>query len=114
MRDDRSLLDVALGDGRFPIIVTRIALVFGGWFAILQSVAGLLLPQDAHATGMDAPALMHAAHSRLLGFMFHDRVACGGTLLAIGTGYLWIAALPTRERAAWAWWALKKLLVQET
>ena len=38
--------------------------------------------------------------------MFHDRVAYGGTLLAIGMGYLWLAAFPMRRREAWAWWAL--------
>jgi hypothetical protein len=32
---------------------------------------------------MDAQALEHAANHRLLGFMFHYRVAYGGTLLAI-------------------------------
>jgi hypothetical protein len=38
--------------------------------------------------------------------MFHDRVAYGGTLLAIGAGDLWLSAFPMRTRAAWAWWAL--------
>jgi hypothetical protein len=77
-----------------------------GGFAVLQSVSGQLLPQDSHAIGMDSAALMHAGNHRLLGFMFHDRVAYGGTLLAVGAGYLWLAAFPMRVRAAWAWWAL--------
>ena len=55
---------------------------------------------------MDSSALMHAGNRHLLGFMFHDRVAYGGTLLAIGTGYLWLAAFPLKSRQAWAWWAL--------
>jgi hypothetical protein len=38
--------------------------------------------------------------------MFHDRVAYGGTLVAIGMGYLWLAAFPMQARAAWTWWAL--------
>jgi hypothetical protein len=106
MRDDPSLLDVALGDGRFLIALTGIALVLSGGFAILQSVSGQLLPQDSHAIGMDSAALMRVANPRLLGFMFHDRVAYGGTLVSIGTGYLWLAAFPMQTRAAWAWWAL--------
>jgi hypothetical protein len=36
--------------------------------------------------------------------MFHDRVAFGGTLLAIGIAYWWLAEFPLREGAAWAWW----------
>jgi len=106
MRDDRSLLQVVLDDGRFLIALTGVALALSGGFAILQSVSGQLLPQDSHAIGMDSHVLMQAGNPRLLGFMFHDRVAYGGTLLAIGTGYLWLAAFPMRARQAWAWWAL--------
>jgi len=106
MRDDRSLLHVLLDDGRFLIALTGISLALSGLFAILQSLSGQLLPQDSHAIGMDAAALIHAGNTRLLGFMFHDRVAYGGTILAIGAGYLWLAAFPMQRRAAWAWWAL--------
>lgn len=106
MRDERSLMEVALGDGRFLIALTGISLALSGGFAILQSVSGQLLPQDSHAIGMDSAALAHAANRNLVGFMFHDRVAYGGTLLAMGFGYLWLAAFPMRDRAAWAWWAL--------
>jgi hypothetical protein len=106
MRDDRSLLDVILSDGRSLIALTGISLALSGLFAILQSVSGQLLPQDSHAIGMDSSALMHAGNPHLLGFMFHDRVAYGGTLLAIGTGYLWLTAFPLKARQPWAWWAL--------
>jgi hypothetical protein len=106
MRDERGLLQALLGDGRFLIALTGISLALSGGFAILQSVSGQLLPQDSHAIGMDASALMHAGNLHLLGFMFHDRVAYGGSLLAIGAGYLWLAEFPMRARAAWAWWAL--------
>jgi hypothetical protein len=106
MRDDRSLLEVVLGDGRFLIALTGISLALSGVFAILQSIAGQLLPQDSHAIGMDSLALAHAANRQLLGFMFHDRVAYGGTLVAIGAGYLWFAAFPMQRREPWAWWAL--------
>lgn len=106
MRDDRSILDAVLGDGRFLIALTGICLALSGGFAILQSASGHLLPQDSHAIGLDANALERAANHRLLGFMFHDRVAYGGSLLAIGAGYLWLAAFPLGIRAAWASWAL--------
>jgi hypothetical protein len=106
MRDERGLLQVLLGDGRFLIALTGVSLALSGGFAILQSISGQLLPQDSHAIGMDASALMHAGNHHLVGFMFHDRVAYGGSLLAIGAGYLWLAAFPMQVRAAWAWWAL--------
>ncbi|MBV9302504.1 MAG: hypothetical protein JOY53_10355 [Acidobacteriaceae bacterium] len=106
MRDERSLLEAVLGDGRFLIALTGISLVLSGGFAVLQSVSGQLLPHDSRAIGMDATALMHAGNRHLLGFMFHDRVAYGGSLLAIGSGYLWIAEFPIRTHKAWAWWAL--------
>jgi len=106
MRDDRSLIEVVLGDGRFLIALTGISVGLAGGFAILQSVSGQLLPQDSHAIGMDALALARAANHHLLGFMFHDRVAYGGTLLAVGAGYLWMAAFPLALRERWAWWGL--------
>ena len=106
MRDQRGLLELALGDGRFLIALTGICLALSGGFAVFQSYSGQLLPQDSHAIGMDAAALIRAGNRELLRFMFHDRVAYGGTLLAIGAGYLWLAAIPLRERAPWAWWAL--------
>lgn len=106
MTDERSLLQAVLGDGRFLIGLTGISLVLSGGFALLQSVSGQLLPHDSHAIGMDAAALMHAGNRHLLGFMFHDRVAYGGSLLAIGFGYLWLAEFPMAARAPWAWWGL--------
>jgi hypothetical protein len=49
---------------------------------------------------------MRAGNCHLLGFMFHDRVAYGGSILAVGAGYLWLAAFPMKSGAAWVWWAL--------
>ncbi len=106
MKDERSLVQALLGDGRFLIGLTGISLVLSGGFAVFQSVSGQLLPHDSHAIGMDAAALMHAGNRHLLGFMFHDRVAYGGSLLAIGFGYLWLAEFPMAAHARWAWWAL--------
>jgi hypothetical protein len=36
--------------------------------------------------------------------MFHDRVAFGGSLIAIGLLYMWLAEFPLRRGEAWAWW----------
>lgn len=106
MPDERSILNAVLGDGTPLIALTGVALLLSGGFAVMQSVYGELLPQDSHAVGMNAAALAHAANPHLIGFMFHDRVAYGGTLLSIGSGYLWLVAFPLKDRQAWAWWAL--------
>jgi hypothetical protein len=106
VRDERGLLQAALGDGRFLIAITGTSLCLSGGFAILQSISGQLLPHDTHAIGKDAMALLREANAHLTGFMFHDRVAYGGSLLAIGACYLWLAGFPMAIRAAWAWWAL--------
>jgi hypothetical protein len=104
--DDRSLWDALLGDGRFLIATTGMALLASGIFAIAQSITGQLLPHDLHALGMDASALAHQASPNLVRFMFHDRVAFGGTLIAIGIAYWWLAEFALRCGAAWGWWTL--------
>jgi hypothetical protein len=106
MRDERSILNAVLSDGTPLIALTGVALLLSGGFAVMQSIYGELLPQDSHAIGMNAAVLAHAANSRLLGFIFHDRVAYGGTLISIGAGYLWLATFPLKDRERWAWWAL--------
>ena len=106
MADDCSLFEAAVGDGRFPVALTGFCLVLTGGFALLQSASGHLLPHDSRAIGMDAAALMRSGNAHLLGFMFHDRVAYGGSLLSIGFGYMWVAGFPLTHREVWAWWAL--------
>jgi hypothetical protein len=58
MRDERSVLQALLGDGRFLVALTGISLCLCRGFAVFQSVSGQLLPQDTHAIGKDAAALM--------------------------------------------------------
>jgi hypothetical protein len=84
VRDERGLLQAALGDGRFLIALTGISLCLSGGFAILQSISGQLLPHDTHAIGKDAMALLREANAHLTGFMFHDRVAYGGGIILAG------------------------------
>ena len=103
MRDDRGLLEALLADGRFLLSLTGFVLVLSGGFAIFQSLTGYFLPQDVHALGFDAQQLS-ATHSRVVGFMFHDRVAFGGTLLAVGSAYWFLAEFPLRAGENWVWW----------
>ena len=43
---------------------------------------------------------------RVVAFMFHDRVAFGGVLIAIAVLYLWLTTVPLAAGAAWAWWTI--------
>jgi hypothetical protein len=105
MLDERGLLEALLSDGRFLLSITGLVLVLSGGFAILQSATGYFLPQDVQALGFDARQLAAAANIRVVHFMFHDRVAFGGTMLAVGFAYWYLAEFPLRAGDAWAWWA---------
>jgi hypothetical protein len=102
--DDRGILEALLSDGRFLLSLTSFVLVLSGGFAIFQSFTGYFLPQDVHALGFDAQRLAAVANPRVVKFMFHDRVAFGGTLLAIGFAYWYLAEFPLRSGEPWAWW----------
>lgn len=106
MHDDRGIFEALLGDGRFLLALTGFVLVISGGFAILQSATGYFLPHDVHALGFDAQHLAAAANPNVVKFMFHDRVAFGGTLLAVGLAYWFLSEFPLRAGEAWAWWAL--------
>lgn len=84
-RDDRGLLAVAVGDGRFLIALTGIALALSGAFAILQSVSGQLLPQDSHAIGM--------GYLWLAAFPMQSRTAWAWWALAFSGGIGFLAFL---------------------
>jgi hypothetical protein len=55
---------------------------------------------------MTAEQLCALHGCRIVHFMYHDRGAFGGSIVAIGTLYLWLAAVPLRAGEPWAWWAL--------
>jgi len=55
---------------------------------------------------MDAATLARTANPKIVRFMFHDRVAFGGALIAIGSAYWWLVEFPLSAGAAWAWWTL--------
>jgi hypothetical protein len=104
VHDDRGLLEALLSDGRFLLSLSGFVLALCGGFAIFQSLTGYFLPQDIHALGFDAGHLAEIANPRVVRFMFHDRVAFGGTLLAVGLAYWFLAEFPLRAGDPWAWW----------
>ena len=85
--------------------MTALALLLSGAFAIFLSFRREFLPHDIAFLGMTAAELCGLADCRIVRFMFHDRVAFGGTLLAISVLYLWLQAFPLRRGLTWAWWA---------
>ena len=102
--DDRGLFQALLGDGRPLLLFSGLVLVLAGGFALFLSASKNFLPHDVHYLGMTAEELCKIADCRIVYFMFHDRVAFGGALIAIGALYMWLAEFPLRQRKAWAWW----------
>jgi hypothetical protein len=103
--ENEGLVPLLVGDGRSLLTLTGLALLFSGGFALFLAARREFLPHDIRYLGMSAEALCALGGCRVAAFMFHDRVAFGGTLLAVGTLYLWLAALPLRRGEPWAWWA---------
>jgi hypothetical protein len=104
--NDRGFFAALAGDGFFPLALTGVALAGSGAFALFLSVTGHFLPHDVAFLGMDAAQLARAGNPRLVNFMFHDRAAFGGSLVAVGVLYLWLTEFPLRRGEAWAWWTL--------
>lgn len=103
---EASLLDGLLEDGRPLLLLTAVALLLAGAFAIFLAARREFLPHDITYLGMSADELCLMADCRVVRFMFHDRVAFGGALIAIAVLYAWLIAFPLRAGAQWAWWAL--------
>jgi hypothetical protein len=53
---------------------------------------------------MDMEQLCGLGGGRVARFMFHDRVAFGGALIAIGWLYWWLEVVALRSGEKWAWW----------
>jgi len=100
----RSYLAALISDGRPLLMLVGSILILCGAFALFLSATGNFLPHDIRFLGMTAQALCAVNQCRIVHFMFHDRVAFGGALIAIGTLYLWMAEFPLRNGEAWAWW----------
>lgn len=102
--DERGLLAVLVGDGRPFLIFTGLSLVLAGGFALFLSANRHFLPHDVQFLGLTAEQLCGIKSCRVVYFMFHDRVAFGGALIALGALYMWLAEFPLRQGQAWAWW----------
>jgi len=102
-RDRRGLAEALIADGRPVLTFTGLALAACGGFALFQSATGHFLPHDVAYLGMDARALCSLQGCRIVHFMFHDRVAFGGVLIAVGLLYAWLSEFPLRAGEAWAW-----------
>jgi hypothetical protein len=103
---ETGLLEGLIEDGRPLLLLTAVALLLSGVFAIFLAARREFLPHDIAYLGMSADELCRIADCRIVRFMFHDRVAFGGTLIAIAVLYAWLIAFPLRGGAQWAWWAL--------
>jgi hypothetical protein len=98
------LLEALVADGRPLLSFTGVALILSGLFAIFQSITGHFLPHDEAYLGMTSQKLCEVNECRIVHFMFHDRVSFGGSLIAIGTLYMWLTAFPLKQKEPWAWW----------
>ena len=88
------------------LALTGFCLTLGGVIAIVIAATSGLLPQDLHFLGMSRDELCRLQDCRVLHFMVHDRVSFGGSIIAIGAVYGWLAARPLANGEEWAWWAL--------
>jgi hypothetical protein len=97
--DNRNLFAAAIGDGRPLVIFTGLCLLLAGCFVLFQSATKHFLPHDIAYLGMSAEELCSRNECRIVHFMIHDRVSFGGTLIAIGALYMWLAEFPLRSAA---------------
>jgi hypothetical protein len=98
------LFEALVGDGRPLLAFSGLALILSGGFALFQSATGSFLPHDVSYLGMTAQDLCRLDACRVVHFMFHDRVSFGGSIIAVGVLYLWLAEFPLRAGEPWAWW----------
>ncbi len=106
MTDKRGLLAILVGDGRPLVTLTGLALIGSGLFVSFQAITGHFLPHDEAFLGMRAAELHAYRDGRIVHFMIHDRISFGGAIFAVGTLYLYLAAVPLARGRAWAWWTL--------
>ena len=104
MIDRRTLIAAIISDGRFLLIFTGIILLLSGLFVVVQSVTGHFLPHDVSFLGMEALELSTFNNGTITRFMFHDRISFGGSIIAVGFLYMWLAEFPLKNKEAWAWY----------
>jgi hypothetical protein len=101
--DDPSLWRILAGDGSPPLALFAVGLGLAGSFAWFLSIVGDALPHELRFLGLTLAELRTIADGRVADFMTHDRVAFGGTLIAMAVVYLWLIAVPVRQGERWAW-----------
>jgi hypothetical protein len=103
--DRRGLVEGLVGDGRALLMLVGVSLIMAGGVVLFQATTGHFLPHDEQFLGMTARDLCRLNECRIVHFMIHDRVAFGGSIIAVGALYLWLAEFPLKRGEAWAWWA---------
>lgn len=88
------------------IAVTGWALITAGAVALLLAATITLLPHDVAYLGMTIEELCRFHDCRVARFMTHDRTAFGGSLIALGVVYRWLARQALRAGQRWSWWTL--------
>jgi hypothetical protein len=104
--EERGLWSLLAADGRPLLSLFALGLGLAGAFAWFVSLAGEVLPHELRFLGMTAEQLRGLADGRVTDFMTHDRVAFGGTLIALAILYLWLVAGPLASGERWAWWLI--------
>ena len=104
--DNRGLFQALVGNGDGLVALTGFVLAASGAFAFFLAATGHFLPHDIAFLGMTSEQLRSVADSKVVHFMIHDRVAFGGSIIAVGTQYLWLSLFPLRQGRSWAWWTL--------
>jgi hypothetical protein len=102
--DQRTLVEALISDGRFLLIFTGLILILTGLFVIVQSITGNLLPHDVSYLGIATNELNKFNNGNITKFMFHDRISFGGSIMAVGLLYLWLAEFPLKKKEPWAWY----------
>jgi dihydroorotate dehydrogenase len=92
-------------DGWPLLAATGWILIASGVFALGLAATVNLLPYDVRYLGASVSDLCGAGSCRIGSFMAHDRVSFGGSIIAIGILYVWLAISPVKAGQAWAWWA---------
>lgn len=103
-RQNRNIVGDLVADGTPLLIFTGLSLVLSGLFALFLCASGDLLPQDSAFLGMTASQLCGYYDGRVFDFMIHDRAAFGGSIISVGSIYMWMAYYPLRDGEVWAWW----------
>jgi hypothetical protein len=104
--DGRSFVRLLVGDGRPLLGLFAVGLALAGGFAWFLSAVGEALPHELRFLGLTLPELRALADGRIVDFMTHDRVAFGGTLLAMGVLYAWLVSGPLARGEPWSWWVI--------